>query len=235
LHKTPTILCDKDGDNMKVALYIRVSTKDKKQNPETQLGKLREFCRSRNFEIYKEYVDIASGANWNRPQLQQLMGDARHHHFDAVIVTKLDRFGRSLIDLSQSIESFRLWNIDFICVDQPVDTTIPSGKLLFHLLSAISEFERELIRDRVKDGLRRAKAEGKQLGRPKKTLDEKEVFHLYEEFNSTRKVAEKLGVSHVLIYNLLLKKHPQILQRRKNQKTGVHNRNDKLTKKGGIL
>jgi len=106
---------------------------------------------------------------------------------------------------------------------------------LFHLLSAISEFERELIRDRVKDGLRRAKAEGKQLGRPKKTLDNKKVLRLYEELNSTRKVAEKLSVSHVLIYNLLLKKHPQILQRRKNQKTGVHNRNDKLTKKGGIL
>jgi DNA invertase Pin-like site-specific DNA recombinase len=198
------------------------------QDVEVQLVKLRKFCENRKFQIYREYTDISSGANWNRPQLKELMEDARHRCFDAVVVTKLDRFGRSLLDISQSIESFHQWGIEFICVDQPIDTTIPSGKLLFQILSAIAEFERELIRDRIRDGLVKAKKMGTKLGRPKKKVDEQKVLTLYSKLNSTREVAKELGISHVSVYNLL-KKHPEIFNREIVKNFDVQKRNDLLT------
>lgn len=214
---------------MKVAVYSRVSTKDKEQNPENQLIKLREFCQRQGYDIYREYVDTVSGSNWNRPLLKELMNDAWHKRFDKVVVVKLDRFGRSAIDLLNNIKTLQEKGVDFVCIDQQIDTTTSTGKFLLTVLSGVAELERDMIRERVVDGLERAKAEGKRLGRPKKVLDEKEVLQLYNNLESTRKVAEKLGVSHVLVYNLLLKKHPEILQRTKTQKMDVHNRNDKLT------
>lgn len=214
---------------MKAALYARVSTKDKAQDPECQLAKLREFCANRNFQIFNEYVDVSSGANWDRPALKQLMEDARHRYFGAVIITKLDRFGRSLIDLALSAESFKEWGINFICTDQPIDTTTPSGKLLFQMLGAIAEFERELIRDRVRDGMKRAKEKGSPLGRPKKKLNIKEVLSLYQELKSLRKTADKLSVSHILIYNLLKKEGYNFSDDRTHSNLTVQERNLKLT------
>jgi DNA invertase Pin-like site-specific DNA recombinase len=202
---TPHFATKNTISKRRAALYSRISTKQKDQNPENQLLKLREFSRNRNFEVYDEYIDTASGANWDRPQLRRLMEDARHRKFDAIIVTKLDRFGRSVIDLEQSVRSLSDWGIDFVCVDQPIDTTIPTGKLLFTILAAISQFERELIRDRVKDGLERARKEGKRIGRPPILTDEiiGQIEERYAELGSISKVAKSLKLSRTTIWRAL--------------------------------
>lgn len=190
-----------------VALYSRVSTRDRSQDPESQLLKLRGFAQSRGFQIFDEYVDHASGSSWDRPALKKLMEDGRHKKFDAVAVTKLDRFGRSVIDLEQSVRSLSDWGIDFICVDQPIDTTIPTGKLLFTILAAIAEFERELIRDRVRDGLERARREGKRIGRPRILTPEIEeaIKREYAKSGSLKETSKVLRLSKSTVWRGLHK------------------------------
>jgi DNA invertase Pin-like site-specific DNA recombinase len=186
-----------------VALYARVSTKDKEQNPETQLLKLRDYCKRSNYEIFKEYIEVASGAAKSRPALEKLMSAARLHYFDAVIVTKLDRFGRSAINLLNSIQTLQHYGIDFICVDQSIDTTGPLGRFLLVILSGVAELEREMIRERVKDGLERARRQGIQLGRPKIKVNERDIVQLYAALHSERKVAEKVGISYSTVHRIL--------------------------------
>jgi DNA invertase Pin-like site-specific DNA recombinase len=188
---------------VKVALYARVSTKDKEQNPETQLLKLRDYCKRSNYDIYKEYVEYVSGVRKSRPEFEKLMSAARLHYFDKVIVTKLDRFGRSAIDLLNSIQSLQHYGIDFVCTYQPIDTAGPMGKFLLVVLSGVAELEREMIRERVKDGLERARAQGIKLGRPKTEVNTQEVVQLYLALHSERKVAEKAGISKSTVHRVL--------------------------------
>jgi len=203
--KTPHFTTKNTIPRRRAGLYARVSTKDRDQNPDNQLLKLEEFAKNRGFEVHGEYIDIASGSNWDRPQLKRLMEDARHGKFDSIIVTKLDRFGRSVIDLEQSVRSLSDWKVDFICVYQPIDTTLPTGKLLFTILAAIAEFERELIRDRVKDGLERARKQGKKVGRPLILTDEMidQIEEKYTEVGSISKLAESLKLSRTTIWRAL--------------------------------
>lgn len=154
---------------MKIALYARCSTANNGQDPETQLLPLREYAKARGFEIYREYVDIASGVKEKRPQLDTLLQDAKKRKYDALVVWKLDRLGRSLKHLISLIEELNALGIQFISYTEGMDTTTPSGKLLFNVIGSIAAFERDLIRERVKAGLQRAKAQGKTLGRPQKT------------------------------------------------------------------
>jgi DNA invertase Pin-like site-specific DNA recombinase len=119
------------------------------------------------------YVDKLSGARDSRPALNDLMFAARQHCFNAVIVWKLDRLGRSLQHLMQIIQEFKSNKIDFICTSQPIDTTTSSGELVFHIFGAIAQFERELIVERINLGLGRARRQGKQLGLPAGSCDKK--------------------------------------------------------------
>lgn len=179
-----------------VALYARVSTSNNNQNPENQLLDLRKFVEHRGFEIYKEYVDHGiSGAKDNRPALNELMNDARKRRFDVLAVWKFDRFGRSTKHLIQSLELFRSLKIDFISFQENVDTSTPMGKLVFEVMAALAEFERSLIRERVLSGLRRAKAKGKKLGRPKAKINILEAKKLKTEGLSLSKIGKRLGVS----------------------------------------
>lgn len=157
---------------MKLALYARVSTVDKDQNPETQLVRLRSFATARGFEVGGEYVDHASGADPNRPQFKRLKDDLRHGRVNGVIVIRLDRVMRSTKELLTFIEQLEGWKASLICVDQPIETQSAAGRLMITILGAMAEFERELIRERVRDGMERAKAEGVTLGRPR-VSDEK--------------------------------------------------------------
>ena len=152
---------------MKVALYARVSTDDKGQDPEVQLGKLRKWAEARKYDIFEEYVDQASGGNPRRPALDLLLADARRHEFDAILITKLDRMMRSTRNLLNVLELLDGYSVALICSDQDIDTKSPVGKLLFTVLGAIAEFERDLISSRVKDGMAKAKAEGKHVGHRK--------------------------------------------------------------------
>lgn len=156
---------------MKVAVYVRVSKED--QHPENQILELKKYAEDRSYKIYYTYVDQISGIKDSRPAFNELMINARQKQFDAVLVWKLDRLGRSLQHLIFIIQEFESLGIQFICKTQDIDTTKPSGKLIFHIFGAIAEFEREIIRERIILGLQRARKQGKKLGRPKGKKDTK--------------------------------------------------------------
>lgn len=150
---------------MKVAIYARVSTDE--QDVDKQIEECREFCTNRGYNIVDIYKDVISGTKDNRPALDRLMKDCFQKRFDAVVVWKLDRLGRSLQHLVSIVNQWRKYNIEFICTTQQFDTTTSNGKLLFHLFGAIAEFERDLISERTKMGLKKAKNVGKR-GKDKK-------------------------------------------------------------------
>ena len=136
----------------RAALYARVSTNNG-QNPEMQLNELREYCQRRGWEVAGEYTDNGvSGSRERRPQLDRLLADCRRRAVDAVVVYRYDRFARSLRQLVNALEEFRSLGIDFISLHEGVDTSTPNGRLVFGIFASIAEFERELIRDRVKSG-----------------------------------------------------------------------------------
>lgn len=150
---------------MKAALYARVSTSDKGQNPEVQLSELRAHCEKRGWQT-TEFVDVGiSGSKESRPQLDAMLTECRRRKYDAVIVYRYDRFARSLKQLVNALTEFNELGIAFVSIHEAVDTTTSVGKLIFGIFASIAEFERDLIRERVKSGLNHAKAKGKQLGR----------------------------------------------------------------------
>src|SRR2546425_1418943 len=164
------------NNTRRVALYARVSTKNNGQHPETQLIALREYAQHRGFHVAGEYVDIGiSGAKDRRPELDRLMTDARRRRFDVVLVARFDRFARSTRHLVLALEEFNALGIDFISLSESIDTSTAMGRMVFTVISAVAELERALIRERVVLGLKRAKVQGKRLGRPHSRLDRTQV------------------------------------------------------------
>lgn len=157
---------------MKVAIYLRVSTAD--QTTLNQEIELREYCERNNYEIYKIYKDEGvSGAKTSRPQLDLMLIDMRNKLFEAIIVWKFDRLGRSTSHLLQVLEELKNKNVRLIATSQSIDTDTPMGKFFFTILSGFAEMEREMIKERIKLGLERRKKEGKLLGRPIGSKDKK--------------------------------------------------------------
>jgi len=134
------------------------------------------------------------GAQRRRPQLDALRKDAHHRRFDVVLVWKFDRFARSVKHLVDSLEEFRALDIDFISYTEGIDTTTPSGELLFHIMGAVAQFERDLIAERVRAGIAHARAMGKRIGRPRAAIDAERVNALRDAGNSLRKIAQALSV-----------------------------------------
>jgi DNA invertase Pin-like site-specific DNA recombinase len=154
---------------MRVALYARVSTRDKEQNPETQLYALRQYAERREWEVVKIYIDQASAGDLGRrSEWRQLLADVKKRDFDAVLVLKLDRAFRSVLDTANTMDNFQHHKVGFVSITQEFDTTSSTGRLMLNLLAAFAEFERDMISERVKEGMNRAKAEGKHVGRPRK-------------------------------------------------------------------
>jgi DNA invertase Pin-like site-specific DNA recombinase len=179
----------------RVGLYARVSTVHG-QDPEVQLLELREYCQRRGFEIAEEFVDKGiSGSRERRPGLDRLMAACRKRLLDAVVVYRYDRFARSLRQLVNALEEFRALDIDFISIHEGVDTSTPNGRLVFGIFGSIAEFERELIRDRVRSGLAAAKAKGKRLGRPRVDADVEKITSLRASGASWRAISRRTGVS----------------------------------------
>jgi DNA invertase Pin-like site-specific DNA recombinase len=142
-----------------------------------------------------EYVDIGiSGSKEKRPQLDCLMADAHKRKFDAVCVWRFDRFARSVSHLLKALETFKALGIEFVSYSEQMDTSTPAGKMVFTVLGAVAELERSLIVERVKAGLRNAKAKGKVLGRPRKVLDLKKIAALQTRGVGLRKIAAEMGV-----------------------------------------
>ena len=183
------------GNLLRCALYARVSTSD--QNCGLQLRELREYAARRGWAIADEYVDTGwSGAKASRPELDRLMKDAAIRRFDAVLVYKLDRFGRSVRNCLDGIEALGAHGVRFLAVSQSIDTdqSNPTARLLLHILASVAEFERELIRERTLAGVRQARAKGKSIGRPRRVFRRDEVLRLRTQGLSWRTIAQTLGV-----------------------------------------
>jgi probable DNA-invertase (site-specific recombinase) len=158
---------------LRVALYARVSTRE--QDTDNQMFRLKEFAQRRGLEVYDTYMDVCSGAKAHRPDLDRMMKDAKMHCFDKIVAIKLDRMMRSVSNLLTVCDQLKSYNVDLEFVDQQIDTSTPAGKMFFTMLSAFAEFERELISERTKDGLDRARREGKKIGHPKTTLSKDQI------------------------------------------------------------
>jgi DNA invertase Pin-like site-specific DNA recombinase len=181
---------------VKTAIYARVSTTNHGQDPEVQLRELREYCQRRGWEISREYVDVGiSGGKEKRPELDKLLHDAHRCYFDAVVVWRFDRFARSVSHLLKALENFRSLGIEFVSLSEQVDTSTPTGKMIFTVLGAVAELERSLIVERVRAGLRNAKAKGKKLGRPRKVTNPAAIKNLRAQGASWRAIGTALGVS----------------------------------------
>lgn len=177
----------------RVAIYARVSTL-KDQNPEMQLRELREFAGHRGWEIVDLYTDRASGSKDSRPELNRMMADAHQCRFDAVLVWKIDRFGRSLKHLVNAIADLSAYNVAFVSLRDNIDLSTPAGRLMFQIIGAMAEFERSLIQERVRAGLRNARAKGKKLGRPTANVDGTQVLGMRAQGLSWRAIASQMGV-----------------------------------------
>jgi DNA invertase Pin-like site-specific DNA recombinase len=184
------------GQQMKAAIYARVSTKGKDQDVNMQVRELREYCERRGWQVAGEFMDIGvSGTKEKRPELDRLMDEAHRRRFDAVIVWKFDRFARSVSHLLRSLETFNALGISFVSLSESLDTSTPAGKMVFTVLGAVAELERSLIVERVRAGLRHAKSKGVKLGRPKVFVDSARIGSLRARGASWRKIARIMQCS----------------------------------------
>lgn len=178
---------------MKAFLYARVSTDD--QNAGMQLAEMRELARRRGCEV-EEFTDAGlSAAAARRPEFERMMKLVRRGKADMVIVYRFDRFARSVQHLVNALEEFRAQNIQFVSVHEAIDTTTPTGKFAFTVFAAVAEFERELIRERTRSGIAHARAQGKQIGRPRLELDIWKIAARRATGQSWEAIASELGVS----------------------------------------
>jgi putative DNA-invertase from lambdoid prophage Rac len=183
---------------MNAAIYARVSTTD--QTNAIQVTELKDYVERRGWTLTNAYQDQMSGAKASRPGLDQLMADARRRRFDVVVVWKLDRFGRSLVHCVFGIQELASLGIRFIATSQGLDTdeANPASKLLMHILAAVAQFERELIRERVSAGMKAAKARGTKsgnaIGRPRRIFDREAVVRLRAEGMSIEKIARQMSI-----------------------------------------
>jgi DNA invertase Pin-like site-specific DNA recombinase len=165
------------------------------QNPEMQLAEVREYCRRRGWKIVGEYVDEGiSGSKEHRPALDRLLSECQKRMVDAVVVYRYDRFARSLRQLVNALDEFRALGIDFVSLHEGVDTSTPNGRLVFGIFASIAEFERELIRDRVRSGLALAKSRSRRLGRPRIAVDASRVASLRAQGRSWASISTELGI-----------------------------------------
>jgi DNA invertase Pin-like site-specific DNA recombinase len=189
----------------RVAIYARVSTTNHGQDVSMQTRELRQFAEARGWEIVGEYIDAGvSGAKDSRLELNRLMADAHKRRFEVVCVWRFDRFARSVSHLLRALETFKALGIDFVSFSEQMDTSTPAGKMVFTVLAAVAELERSLIVERVRAGLRNARAKGKKLGRPLLQLDRSRIARLRAEGRSLREIAAELGCSHALVHKTLV-------------------------------
>jgi DNA invertase Pin-like site-specific DNA recombinase len=182
----------------RAALYCRVSTVD--QHPETQLNELRQFAANRGFKVVGEYTDHGySGARARRPELDRMMDDAQRHKFDAVLVWACDRLARSTKHLLQTIDELNGMGIQFLSQREAIDTEGPLGRAIIVIVSAMAELERSIIVERVKAGMRRARLEGRQIGRARLDVNREQIVRDRRSGMSLTQVAKRHGVSRASV------------------------------------
>lgn len=186
----------------RVAIYARVSTLEKGQDPETQLLQLREFAQRREFEVIGEYVDYASGKTEQREQYKVMLDLVRKRQIEVVLVWRYDRFARSTQALVNALNEFRSLGVDFISFQENIDTTTPQGELIFSIMASLAQFESALISERVKAGMARAKAQGKRISRPRLNGNlRQKIRELYDDKISIKQISKQLGISYGSAWN----------------------------------
>ena len=188
----------------RVAIYARVSTTNHGQDVSLQTRELQQFAEARGWKVAGEYVDVGiSGSKDSRSELNRLMSDAHKRRFDLVCVWRFDRFARSVSHLLRALETFKALGIEFVSFSEQMDTSTPTGKMIFTVLGAVAELERSLIVERVRAGLRNARAKGKMLGRPRVAVDAARIARLRAQGRSIRDIAIELGCSPGLVHKNL--------------------------------
>ena len=188
--------------NKRAAIYARVSTLEKGQDPQIQLLELRQYAQRRGFEITQEYIDYASGKDDKRKQYQAMMDAARKRKIDVVLVWRYDRFARSTQALVNALKEFQSLGVDFVSYQENVDTTTAQGELIFNIMASLAQFESNLISQRVKAGMARAKAQGKRISRPPLSkAKQAQIKKLYEQKRSITKISKQLRISYGSAWN----------------------------------
>jgi len=188
---------------MRTAIYARVSTTNHGQDASLQTSEMQQFVEARGWQLADQYVDQGvSGAKDSRPELNRLMADAHKRKFDVVLVWKLDRFGRSLRHLVNALAEFESLGIAFVSLSDNLDLSTASGRLMFNIIGAMAEFERELIRERVKAGMKNAKAKGIRIGRPRANVDAAQIARLRAQGLSWKKIAKQMGLGVGTLYRV---------------------------------
>jgi DNA invertase Pin-like site-specific DNA recombinase len=182
--------------NARVAIYARVSTTNHGQDVGMQTREQHQFAEARGWQVFDDYIDQGvSGSKDSRPELNRLMADAHKRRFDVVLVWKLDRFGRSLRHLVNALAEFESLGIAFVSLSDNLDLSTASGRLMFQIIGAMAEFERALIQERVKAGIRNARAKGRRIGRPRLAVDAARIAALRASGLSWRTIERELGIS----------------------------------------
>lgn len=186
----------------RAALYLRVSTVD--QHPETQLYDLRQLAAQRGFEIVREYTDHGvSGVRVRRPALDELLADAHRGRFDVLVIWAADRLARSTKQFLEVLDQLNHLNIEFVSFRENLDTSGPLGRALVTIVSAVSELERNLIIERVRAGMRRAKLEGRHVGRRPIAVDRAGILRDRTAGHSLTDIAKTHGISRALVSKVL--------------------------------
>jgi DNA invertase Pin-like site-specific DNA recombinase len=185
----------------RAALYMRVSTLD--QNPETQLHDLRQMAAQRGYEIAREFTDRISGAKARRPGLDEMMRDARRGHFDVVLTWASDRIARSVKHFLEVLDELNRLNVEFVSFREQIDTGGPLGRAVVVIIGAVAELERNLIVERVRAGMRRARLEGRHIGRKPLELDRPSILRDREHGQSLGQLAKAHRVSRATIHRVL--------------------------------
>ena len=185
----------------RAVLYMRVSSVD--QHPETQLHDLRQLAAQRGFEVVKEYTDRISGAKAKRPGLDELLRDARRGRFDVVVVWAFDRIARSVTHFLQVLDELNHLKVEFISFREQVDTGGPLGRAIVIIVGAIAELERSLIVERVRAGMRRARLEGRHIGRTPLNLDREAILRERSQGQSLRQIAKDHRISTATVQRVL--------------------------------
>jgi len=219
-----------EGPVMKRAvLYLRVSTAD--QSPEMQRDDLERLAAQRGLAIVETYVDQASGAKARRPGLERMMADARHAKFDVVLVWACDRLARSTSHFLQTLDELGHWGVEFASFREALDTSGALGRAVVTIIAVVAELERSLIRERVKGGLRRARLEGKHLGRPRMVIDREALLRDRAHGASLSALAASYRISRASVSKVLraakecshktsLPRPPQALENRQSESAG---------------
>ena len=197
------------------AVYVRVSTSD--QHTELQESELREYCERRSWKyvLYRDHAQ--SGARENRPALTEMIKDIRKRKIDVIVIWALDRLARSLKHLLNIADECKAVGVDIVCLKQNIDTTLPAGRLTFQVLGAVAEFEREMLRERVKAGMAQAKRSGKRIGRPALrhfgSRDIEQIRSLRAQGTSVRKLAKDFATTQWMISKLAAPAETKIQRR----------------------